>query len=544
MAPDSLELRNRLHLLFQQATGPAAIKAEMARARRLFLGADTSGSDPTEAAVTRFSEWFLLERESDIWGQTPRDHFTGGGDALPTDLPDSRAGVFIVEAHTDDFLRVRDLYDSSRCELTGVPSRLRPGDILIGRLYAVDDGGFVPSAAVAILGAMPAVAVAIRKDFETFGSQKRLTQIELEHLFFHRFDALGDVPQGPPLERLEADLQSVIERADLGDQYEAAGLSSALRATPHPGTVMGPFLELVAFESDVDLDDLRRLLLEIHNSPSPPATAEPDPSPDVPQPPAFDDKVGEPLGARLARRIEFGLDHSESVEGLFADVEEMLGEPIDEHDDSDDSDLGDPGDLAALVREYAWENKVTNTDEAQLQRFVAIQRALAVPRLELEHLVADDVLRFLLEAWISNPPKRRVAVVQQAFELVGHFFEWATSTQGFPLEDVQRECRARLIDDLPRLQQASLALSTSDQPTADDVAQAEMVEITRLEHNRVWIAPIDSGADQAIDLAPESASWLREQDICIAGVDRRATTPAFRGVVLVVPAQLRALLGS
>ena len=74
-SPNPLERVRMLDQLLVRVQAEPRLEAELARARREFFGGDrppqAAGSDEATAAYLRFSEWFLLERESENLGSTP-----------------------------------------------------------------------------------------------------------------------------------------------------------------------------------------------------------------------------------------------------------------------------------------------------------------------------------------------------------------------------------------------------------------------------------------------------------------------------------------
>src|SRR5690606_8885278 len=123
-------------------------------------------------------------------------------------------------------------------------------------------GEWVPSAVLTVLAAAPQLAVAFQRDIKSLGLDRRLSQIEIEHLVFRRFASgatVAGVQPVEPLERLEAALQGLLDAVGRGEQVPH--ISEALRGAEAPGPVLGPILDDLAFHSDVDLDRARELLV-------------------------------------------------------------------------------------------------------------------------------------------------------------------------------------------------------------------------------------------------------------------------------------------
>ncbi|MDA0934967.1 MAG: hypothetical protein O3C51_16075 [Planctomycetota bacterium] len=487
MSSEPLQIQARLAALLDKAHADARVRAEMARARREFFGSDQPAYvDPADrtgmdVAAQRFAEWFLVERPSEVLGGTPVAIL--GHAEEDEALSQSRCGLFLVESADESEVQVRDLEGGERLGLVGVPLDLGPGDVLVGRVYPTPKGSYAPSAVLTVLSRSPQIAVAFQRDLRQLGLDRRLMQIEVEHLVFQRW-AVGGISgddDRAPLEHIEADLQKLLEDAGVGDVHPAAGISQSLRdAGEHPGAVIGPLMDELAFHTAVDLDRLRELLLQLSNAHrasvasrrAEAAPANPPKPKAVPRPakPA-DAPAGEGLGARLARRLDEGLAASEDVDALFRDVERLLGESLDDDEEEEDGSGPDPevGDLEPLVREFLWE--AGEPAEAEiLDELVQLQRAAPVPRLSIEYLDADDYLRFVLQTWLAHPPEQRVAATQAAFTAVERFVDWLRTTQDVDLRERLAVSREVLVARLTDLHDASVALSGGAPTGHEDAA--------------------------------------------------------------------------
>ena len=466
---DPLSIRDELETLLTAVEGLPELSAELDRAKREFFGGRdprTAGEDAAELAALRFVEWFLCERVSDVLGAVPLD-VAQTRLGISIDVPTgSVVGVFLVQSGGADPV-VRDVVDKSVYQLRGVPDPLEIGDALIGRLYPAGGGDdeMVPSAAASIVSSAPRFAVAFQKDVEALALGRRLDQLELENLLF--VDATPPAQDAaPPLERVEAELATLLESG--ASPVSAPEVTEALRSSERPTAVVDELLDQLAFESDVDLEALRRVLVDlvgaIASRPAEPAPQQTEARPPPKAPPAapkFEARQGEGLGESIARRIEEGLAQHESVESLFAHVEGMLGESID--DEVEERLVGvDVGDLEPLVREFAWELEVEESDVQRLDAFLTAQNGAPVPRANLETVEADDVLRFLLHAWLDRPGDARVAEVRARFSIVERFYAWAADTQGIDRRDELEPARTELLADVDRLARAGDALSRAE----------------------------------------------------------------------------------
>lgn len=536
----------------------ARLGAELQRARRQFFG-DGAASPPDEAAEHRFAEWFLFERESETLGAVPAEVEPYAD--VARELEDSIAGLFLVES-VGDSVNARDVQSGELVELVdGRP--LQVGDLLVGRLYPAEQERWSASAATPALRPGRALADALVRDLAKIEVDRRLLQIELEHLLLrHHGGAEEAIMPGPapepvaPLEHLEADLQQLLERA--GDPHEAEIISQQLAAAPRPGTLMGPLLDQLAFDTEVDLEQARRLLLEIwnahHAGAAPDAAATPEERTGPP---------GEALGEQLVRTLDEGLGERRDVDAVFAQLEQLAGiEPDAEDDPEDDAaaslvqrlaegpadalDGGgdtDAGDLAPLVTEFHWETETQDVDASPLQLWVELQRNAPVPNTELETIAAQDVMRLLLHVYLRSAPHERAELVHAAFEELTRFYDWLAVTQEMDLRGVLQECQGPLLSQLERLQDAGVSLSTDDAPAGTP----GLLQVEEIGGDGFG-ARDDDGGSYWVAATAQTLALLEVGDLLLAGVaspaDGAPTSMHRRlaGLVVVLPVDARALI--
>jgi hypothetical protein len=573
MIPDPIQLQERLAALLDAAHRDDSLRGEMARARREFFGSDLPGYvDPgdergLDAAAQRFAEWFLLERPSEVLGTVPIEVL---GDPRGADRPlvEGRTGLFLVEAADGETL-LRDLDGGEKLQLDGLPIAVQPGDVLVGRLFRRDDERHLPSAVLTVLSGSPQVAVAFQRDVRRLALGRRLLQIELEHLVFRRLAAgeagqpAGAVEPLPAVERVEAELQALLDAAGVGEQFPVTAIAAALRgAADQPGSVMGPLLDQLAFETGVDLDRTRELLLELYNAQQR-LLLEPRPAPPEPRPPTAADRgpgtrrtavrppagpaapgrAGETLGERLARRLEEGLAAAEDVDALFADVERIFGESIDDEDGDEDADLDglEVGDLEPLVREFVWEHPPGPADEARLQALVALQQAAPVPRTSVEYLEPDDYLRYLLEAWLGTGPEARVAEVQARLAVLERFHAWLLETQDLDFGERLGFARRILVDRAAALEAAARSLGG---PAAGRPSAVGLTRVIGRREGGVEIEVEADGSTAWVEAGPAAVAGLCEGDLLLGPLGAADGGPRrFVGPVVAVPAAAEHLLG-
>lgn len=564
---DSIALHRALGLLMAEVARHSSLGGELARARREFLGAGALVQNPLRhlAAETRFAEWYLLERESEVLGEVPVHRLARGMVERPAGyeaLLDSTVSAFRVEGG-DEIVSLRDLQDRSLHEMVRpVMLDLSPGDLLVGRLFASDDGYAVPSAAVAVRPEADELLGALESDLLSLELERRLTQVELEHLLFRRWEAEAVAADAEPVEDIERELARLFASHRLEDP-SAAEVSEALRETAHPGAVMGPLLDHLAFDTNIDLEQLRALLLQLWNAhavagggvpPASPITEVPDRQTAIDDIDDIDDDRDAGLGERLARRIEAGRAEHEDMEKVFEDIADMLGEDLsDEADDglglaaSGETEEGDPllpdfaGDLEPLIGEFLWEEECAEGPEAEiLAALLAQQQEAPVPNLDLESLRAADLLRLLLRFYLESTPPERCDRTQRVFEVLERFCLWAQRTQEYSLSEAVRECRESFVSELARLHRASLALSSTHEPPAD---RPGLWRVLAADDRRLELVPLDEDNPVAVR-DPVSAEDLRSGDLMLAAAQRGADdTASLLGMVVVLPAAAEALLG-
>lgn len=552
---------------------------EMQRARRDFFPAG-SPSEPAapgaaDAAELRFREWFTLERESEVLGAVPASISTMAGDA--GEWLDSVAGLWLVQDVTPRTVEARDLQDGQSIDLSAPPGALRAGDLVVGRLFAEGAGRWTPSSAAAVFRPGGDLAQAFLRDLQRLELDRRLQQIELEHLLLRRpdfraattaADPESSAEPAAPLEHLEADLDRLL--ASSGSEHSASSISQQLAMSVRPGPVIGPLLDELAFDTEVDLDAARQLLLGIWNAhhrggsgatAGAPATA-----------------PGESLGERLVRTLDEGLAQKRDVADLFAQLERMAGIEPEPDDDSDaepaaDDDAatldGDPfhdedaageqdddgddvpdsdgeadsdaaGNLSALIEEYLWETGREQDPQANLLRlFAAMQANAAMPHRDLEEITSSDVMRLLLHVYLAAPPTARASHVLGTFEQLRAFYEWAEASQEMPIGDVLAGCRGAMLDQVERLQQASLALSDGVKP----LGRPGVLAVEQVGADGFGCRD-DDGGDHWIQALPTALLHLRVGDLVLGAVAPPAGTGGRRlhGMAVVLPADARALM--
>ena len=546
--------------LAEQLSKQPRLQAELQRARREFFGADLEGAGE-DAAEHRFAEWFLIERESESLGAVPITIQPYLKDS--EDLEGSLAGMFLVES-VGDTVAVTDMQAGTVIELAE-QGTLQVGDLLVGRLYPVSGECWAPSAATPALRPGRDLAHAFMRDLKGLELDRRLLQIELEHLLLRKHrgtstsmvnpsaeeQALEDLVEAPdtPLEHLEADLEQLLLSA--GDQRSATDLSQTLAVAAGPGMVIGPLLDELAFDTNVDLDRTRRVLLEIWNAHHVGQVRSTEETSSSSGPP------GETLGESLVRKLDEGIGEQEDVEDIFSQIEKIAGIDADEADGEEDErntaivaevfpspdDDGDAGDLSPLITEFHWETGVEDAEHTALSTWVELQRNAAAPNTDLEAIPATDLMRLLLHVYLRSAQQERAQQVRGAYEELRGFYEWVFTTQELDRREVLGQCKGALLDHLERLQNAGVALS-NDLAPARSPGLMQIVEIGADGFG----ARDDDGGSHWLLTTKAATEQLAVGDIVLGGFAELAgdePTSLHRrlaGMVVVLPIDARSLI--
>lgn len=560
---DALRLQTALLQLHRRALEDHRLQAELARARREFFGIEP-GVVVRPTAELRFLEWALLERESLALAAIPSEVLAEPGD--DDALTGSVAGVYTIELVNGEQVEARDLQDDDTVELLVPEGALQPGDLMVGRIYGTMRGTWQPSAAVAIYRPGAVLAKAFQRDLERLELERRLTQVEIEHLLLRQQTpdhelAAPDTPAAPTppivksrqIEHIEADLETVLSAG--GVPGMTTQVSDALAETERMGQVTGPLLEQLAFETDVDLERARRLLIELWNAhhasepqekmPERPATTTPSAPLQIAEIP------GETLGERLARMLDEGLAQKRDVGELFRQIEAMAGIE-DEEEEADDDALADAGravvdatfgedfgDLSPLVTEYLWETGQGGSEqETLLQLWVALQQNAALPHTNLDDVTGQDLMRLLLHVYLRAPANGRADAVRTAFAAVNAFSLWAESTQELSLKSALASCQGTLLDQLERLQEIGVRLSSEARRGAGSPGLLHVEDVAefgfgvRGDETSHWI-----------ESTAEVAALLRQGDLLLAALVENGTEATFSGPVVALPADAESLVG-
>lgn len=529
MSTSDSTLESSLVLLEELALEDPELRLEFLGSRSSFPESQAGQADEARqrAAQRRHLEWFLLERPSEKLGGVPAqmlaEEWLERADSLERDgleaLSGSMAGVFeVTGVSLERGVWLRDLFGFGEYPLLEpeAATELSAGDLVVGRVFPVGDGLYRLSPAASCFRNRSLVE-ALHGDVERLRASRRgtlrIAQDELERLFF----LPGALPATPS--RSEVLRQTRSELTEVGlETHEVDALIDELVQAAASGDEGGgavtEVLNLLAFETEVDLERARRALADLwavlraEEPASTPATAS-----------------AEPLGtARAARnrrdmedvraaleRFDEGRRSGRDLEALFSELEADLG--LESSGGEDDDFAPDfPGVVGALVEEFIWD--ASRVDGPTAAEGLASLRSLseyAAPIGVFEELGARELVDFCAR-WSLDQGRLRDA--RGARELLGAlraFCEWSEEQHAHALWKSFEGSWEALAEELPRHAELRRALGSSDEPAG------ELFELFALDGTRATLAPFDRShrdeGEARLDLEAELAGRLRRGDL-------------------------------
>ncbi|MDP6741180.1 MAG: hypothetical protein QF404_14320 [Planctomycetota bacterium] len=448
-----------------------------------FFGGEPPRHNAAEALLAgrRHLEWFLFERHSPSLFGSPSEHLLEAWlEGAPSELGDkgqvlthSFVGIFeVVEELPEVGCWLRDMAGFGSYALAHAldDGRLQTGDLLVGRLFPIEDGLHCASSAAAIFRSGK-LAAALEQDLEHIRSKAsgkvlRLSQDGLEKMFW----GAGHEPKS---EQAVGDLRRFLsEAADL-PQHRIKSIVTRLgeapfdpdNLTPGAGDLLGSILDDLAFGTNVDLDAARRHLLLAWQE----LSLEPDQADQVSEPP-LDGDLNQKGSAAAVARFDSGRLAGQDLDSLFDNLEKDLGiGAVSDDDPDEDSPAPDfPGVVGAMIAEYCWEHDLRAEDDACPKSDpLALLAEFAKPIGVFEELGPEELLRFAT-FWIHE--KEALNSAQDARELLDslrHFIGWVQAAHEHPLQDQFDSTLERLLESLPRIVELNRALPVVSE-SADD----------------------------------------------------------------------------
>jgi len=502
------------------ARDDARLASEAERAREEFFEATTMAPQD-ELAERRFFEWFLLERVCDDSSAVPLERLNERIDASTapeldahlTTLLNSRAGAFEVSGvQAGVGVWLRDLAGRGEVPVgeADASRALAVGDLIVGRVFPLDDGSFELSRAAGCFR-HPELVGAVERDLERArGATRgplRIGQRELERMFFAAAPANAGANAGAAADPV-GDARAALTAEGLDAQHVAAILAH-LASRPYDPEVwalgtasdaLGAVLDELAFDTDVDLERVRQTLLaawpELASSTSttrPPRVERPQPTPS----PTTDVRTA-------LDEFDDGRGAGRDLDGLFRELEQRLG--LEPEPPEDTGELPDfPGVVGAMVVEFLWEQHARDPERAagwqDLTLLGQATRGVGV----FENLTTADLVRFAA-FWVpeTRPPVQGAELV----EGLRAFARWCTEEHQIEgLRDAD-ERLAPLVTSLPRVLDANAELPSDD----GDASEAGELFVLKSKSGAVPILADAGGGEHETPLPDAVSEHLAPDD--------------------------------
>lgn len=512
-----------LELFLAMIQEDEALRAEFAASTGEFFpsGIPDGSVHETLLAGRRHLEWFVLERHSpslfgtpverllDAWRRRAEPAVAAVEDALLS----SFTGVFEVsQVAAGEGAWLRDLAGLGEHPIVAPAGSayLQAGDLIVGRVFPMPGGANHLSRAVAMMREAALVG-AVERDLahtreRQAGKVLHVAQRELERMFFSGGSMAFAAATGVAVDPV-GEARRWLAEAGLGEARIAGYLDTLQKSPCDParlvhgaGDALAAILDDLAFETDIDLDRTRLLLMDAWRALAAPSV------------PASRPATADARGARDARAaveaFARGRRAGRDLDTLLSDLARDLGIEEDDDETDDGSTLPDfPGVVGAMIEEFLWET-AHDHGQATAERF-AVLRNLGRFGENIglfEALGPRDLLHFSA-FWLHETSA--VATPEEARDLVdalATFCEWAESAHEVPLATGFAEPLHGLRESLPRIVDANARLRTA--PAAPT---GRLFELVTLEGNSARLRDLD-GHELRARLAHELAARLQPGD--------------------------------
>ncbi len=522
---------------------------ELEESRSHYFASGQAERADKSLADRRHLEWFLLERPSDHLGGVPCEVLasewverSGRTTSLgPEAFLQSLAGAFEVTASEPGRgLWARDLFGLGEypIEEAEAAGEIRTGDLLVGRVFPIGDGVFRLSPAVSCFR-NPDLVGAVRADIERLRGARRgvlrIQQIELERLFFGDAPIAGDVP--------EFDLEAERQRAH--EALVVAGLSAAdstralelvRQAASEGRSVVTELLNELAFDTDADLDQARRTLVDLwavetHGADLEPARTAQGATTGVATRSRRDEVESSPADVRAAlEAFDAGRAEGQDLDALFAQLADDLGVDAPADEDVSGSLQDFPGVLGAMVEEFLWDvaREQGDAHAARLEGLRRLSQYGAHIGL-FEDFRRREILDFAGRWLLDEGELRGSEEARSVLDALRSFCAWCVERHGHEELASCDELLQALASSVPRhvlVRQETLARDAEDTPWFVDGFELEDVLLTS-----------DDGKRKRLRVSESMRSLLRTGDV----VHARPVDGSWR-MSASYPAELRELL--
>lgn len=427
-----------LRELDAQCVADPQLAAEKETAQETFFGKGTASLDPH--AELRFREWFLLERSSEKLGTPPAVFFAPDApepDTLWFRLLDSFLGIFKGIGNDENGAPLlEDLWSGRQIRLAGTPMHLDESGVLVGRVAHGGGEQHVPLPGATFLVA-PGLADALARDLSrTRATQPRarLSQLECEDLL---------VPYRPqPIDGQPASSRWMEDLELLLLKHDGWDLDRILELVEELG--VQDALSSIAFNSEIDLEDLRRIFQEMTSEARLQAEQGESASPgglkkNAPEDDQVDPKDIDQALAAFDAAAAKGAD----LNSRFLELEKELGlepgisDPFDDiaHREPTPEErvgLAQPPGIPLSLATFLWEQEQADAHPPretlqELSEFLEFLQELQQGTFEPERVLQHQLLAYLCRTSDLESLDQRIAHL-------GTFLDWLIHEQDAPLD--------------------------------------------------------------------------------------------------------------
>lgn len=466
----------------------ARLEAEFEASISEFYPHGPPAGDPRETllAARRHLEWFVLERHSPALLGVPSERWLErwekalevADDATASRaLLDSFTGIFeVTEVRAGEGAWLRDLAGLGEYAVAEPESAelFEAEDLIVGRLFPIGDSLHHVSRAAGFFRNAD-LRSAIQRDLDEarasgVGNILHLSQRELESMFW------GATAPARRDSDVVGEARRALAAGGLGEDTIERVLASLAASPWKPerlvhgaGDTLGDVLDELAFETDVNLERVRRTLLDAwpvlagEGSPASPGSPESNGALQA----QADSRLPDPRAALQA--FEEGRAAGGDLDVLFNQLERELGLDGDASDDDDEQAPDFPGVVGAMVEEFLWELKQEGAAESA-QRFGKLRDFGAFgAKIGVFEELSDKDLRRFATFWVLEHETLKDA--DEARDLVAGlaaFCAWADDAHGLELSAAVAPALEGLSTSLPRVVAANSLLAAPAIPDAGE----------------------------------------------------------------------------
>jgi hypothetical protein len=525
MNTEQIDLERRFQICEELILADRALAAEFADSAPDFFHGhfDAERLATDDLARRRHLEWFLTERVSPNFETLAVVHLAEkypeqSGLAEPAAIEsflNSHAGVFeVTSVDPGHGLWMRDLASQGEYPIVepDASSLLQRGDLIAGRIFPIQDSLHHVSRAAAFLR-NKTLLDALRTDLDRARNGRRgllrVSQAEIEGMFFGA--DLGGAPRDPV-----GDLRSLLQSGGVEPEQIEEWLEE-LASTPFERSELAigadeqlaPILDALAFETSVDLDAARRLMIHAweklwRTGLGQGASVQPSGS-------AAKSRVsteGDPDIARVVADFEAKTRQGAPIEQLLSELEEKLA--LDLEPEGEDSPAPDfPGVVGAMIEEFLWETGL----ESGAARVAELDRVKSFGRFAkdigvFENLSVRDLITYTCWWLPESGELENGSEARELLSALQQFCRWAEETHEVPLHTQFKSTITNLQSSLTRVIEANRRRTRSA-----DKAEGELYEVLRVEAAGDRALVRDRAQNEVdVTLDPELGQWLRARD--------------------------------